>query len=119
MFRRVFIQRTFHMTFLMTMCVCAAVFAGTFQIAPVNPALQEGKAAMGENYGYIPEPVDWSRLEVQGGIFIAGRHTRGAELLKEWEKLNTLASMGWRVLYCQPQDVCTTDMCELIGACLK
>ena len=67
MFRRVFIQRTFHMTFLMTMCVCAVVFAGTFQIAPVNPALQEGKAAMGENYGYIPEPVDWSHLEVQVG----------------------------------------------------
>ncbi|MFB1502012.1 hypothetical protein [Thiocapsa sp. N5-Cardenillas] len=67
----------------------------------------------------ISWPVRRVCLEVQGGIFIAGRHTRGAALLKEWEKLNTLASMGWRVLYCQPKDVCTIDICELIGACLK
>lgn len=58
-------------------------------------------------------------VEVQGGIFIRGRHTRGAALLKEWEKLNTLAEMGWRVLYCQPKDICTIDMVEQIRRCLK
>jgi very-short-patch-repair endonuclease len=58
-------------------------------------------------------------LEVQGGIFIQGRHSRGAAMLKEWEKLNTLATMGWRVLYCQPKDVCTTEIIELIRMCLK
>lgn len=58
-------------------------------------------------------------IEVQGGVFIRGRHNRGAAMLKEWQKLNALAAMGWRVLYCQPKDVCTIDMCELIGACLK
>ena len=44
-------------------------------------------------------------LEIQGGIFIAGRHSRGASLLKEWDKLNCAAAMGWRVIYCQPKDV--------------
>lgn len=44
-------------------------------------------------------------LEVQGGIFRRGRHTQGAALLKEWEKLNTAACLGWRVLYCQPDDL--------------
>lgn len=53
-------------------------------------------------------------LEVNGGIFIRGRHSRGAALLKEWEKLNTAASLGWRVLFCQPADLCTNDMAEVI-----
>ena len=41
-------------------------------------------------------------LEVQGGIWTQGRHTRGAALQKEWEKLNTAAALGWRVMYCAP-----------------
>ena len=48
-------------------------------------------------------------LEVQGGLFVNGRHSRGAALMKEHEKLNRAAAMGWRVLYCVPQDLCTTD----------
>lgn len=41
-------------------------------------------------------------LEIQGGLFVAGRHSRGAALLKEHEKLNAAAAMGWRVLYYTP-----------------
>lgn len=44
-------------------------------------------------------------LEVQGGIFIQGRHSRGASLLKEYEKLNEAAAMGIRMLYCTPQQL--------------
>lgn len=57
-------------------------------------------------------------LEVQGGIFINGRHSRGAALLKEWEKHNTASWMGWRVLYCQPIDLCTTEMAVVIKKAL-
>lgn len=46
-------------------------------------------------------------IEVQGGIWGGGRHNRGAAMLKEWEKLNEAAAMGWRILYCQPSDLCT------------
>ena len=53
-------------------------------------------------------------IEVQGGIFIAGRHVRGAALLKEWEKLNMLTVMGWRVLFCQPKDLCTMETVDLV-----
>ena len=49
-------------------------------------------------------------LECQGGIFSKGRHTRGAALLKEWDKLNTAAVMGWRILYCQPSDLMTLKL---------
>ena len=44
-------------------------------------------------------------LEIQGGIFTQGRHTRGAALLKEMEKLNEAAILGYRILYCTPKDV--------------
>lgn len=74
----------------------------------------------------LPEPVpeykfhdtrrwrfDWAwpqyrlALEVQGGLFTRGRHARGPALLKEHEKLNTAASLGWRVLFATPQNVLT------------
>ena len=57
-------------------------------------------------------------VEVQGGIFIQGRHSRGAAMLKEWDKLNTLAIMGWRVLYCQPNDLCMEAMAAVIKAAM-
>lgn len=57
-------------------------------------------------------------MEVQGGIFIQGRHSRGAALIKEWEKLNRAAVLGWRVLYCQPKDLCTLDMVNTIKEAL-
>ena len=58
-------------------------------------------------------------IEVQGGIWVHGRHNRGAALKKEWEKLNTAASMGWRILYCEPRDLCTTDFAETIKLALN
>lgn len=57
-------------------------------------------------------------LEVQGGIWSAGAHNRGAAMLKEWEKLNEAAALGWRVIYCQPSDLCTLATAELIKRCL-
>ena len=58
-------------------------------------------------------------LEVQGGIFTNGRHARGAAMLKEFEKINTASSMGWRVLYCQPSDLCMMKTVEVIRAALE
>lgn len=46
-------------------------------------------------------------LEIQGGLFVQGRHTRGAALLKEHEKLNTAAALGWRVLFVSPGGILT------------
>jgi hypothetical protein len=65
---------------------------------------------------WLPQRV---ALEVQGGIFVRGRHSRGAALLKEWEKLNTAAGMGWRVLYCQPRDLCTLETADFIRNALQ
>lgn len=44
-------------------------------------------------------------VEVQGGLFTRGRHSRGAALLNEHEKLNAAAALGWRVCFTTPKDV--------------
>jgi very-short-patch-repair endonuclease len=37
-------------------------------------------------------------IELDGGTYMAGRHTRGAGFAADCEKLNTATVMGWRVL---------------------
>jgi hypothetical protein len=44
-------------------------------------------------------------LEVDGGLFSGGAHTRGAALLQEYDKLNAAASLGWRIFYCTPRQL--------------
>jgi hypothetical protein len=40
-------------------------------------------------------------LEVNGGLWSGGRHTRGS-VLKDYEKLNAAHARGWRVFQCAP-----------------
>lgn len=55
--------------------------------------------------------MDWAwlyhlvYLEIQGGCWTGGRHTRGAALQKEWEKLNEAAICGWRCIFCSREQV--------------
>ncbi len=58
-------------------------------------------------------------LEIQGGIWTAGRHVRGASLLKEHEKLNEAACFGWRVLFCTPADVASGTIFPVIKRALS
>jgi len=37
-------------------------------------------------------------VEIEGGIWNGGRHTTGAGFIKDCEKYNELALMGWRLL---------------------
>lgn len=55
--------------------------------------------------------VDWCfvaekvALEVEGGAWVGGRHTRGAGFLKDCEKYNTLACLGYRLIRVTPQQI--------------
>jgi hypothetical protein len=57
-------------------------------------------------------------LEIDGGIWINGGHNRGAQMLKTWEKENEAACMGWRIIRCQPKDLCTQNTVNLIKRAL-
>lgn len=49
-----------------------------------------------------PAPY-WVALEVEGGLWKHGRHVRGTGYLKDMEKYNYAAILGWKVLRCTPQ----------------
>lgn len=53
-------------------------------------------------------------VEVEGGVFIGGRHTRGAGFAADLEKYNTAESMGWHVLRITPDVLCAPVTIELI-----
>lgn len=55
-------------------------------------------------------PMHWLALEVEGGIWTQGRHTRGTGALADLEKYSEAAILGWRVLYCTPTDLLTLGM---------
>lgn len=52
-------------------------------------------------------PMAASRLalEINGGLFVQGRHIQGARLLDEYEKLSEAAILGYRVLLTTPNAV--------------
>ena len=63
--------------------------------------------------------VAWQvALEVDGGIWRQGRHTRGSGWLKDTEKLNAAASMGWRLLRCAPQQLTTDELLNTLRTAL-
>lgn len=63
-------------------------------------------------------PAERVAIEVQGGIWVAGGHNRGAQMLKDWEKYNEAACLGWRLLYCQPKDLTMLAFAETVKRAL-
>lgn len=58
-------------------------------------------------------------LEVQGGLFVQGRHSRGAALMKEHEKLNAAVALGYRVLFVTPKQIADGSALTLVERALK
>lgn len=58
-------------------------------------------------------------LEVEGAVWTNGRHTRGSGFVKDMEKYNCLASMGYKLLRVTPQQLNKTETIELIKKTLN
>jgi hypothetical protein len=77
---------------------------------------------------YFAKPRQWRfdyaweaqrvALEVDGGLYTGGRHTRGAGAEGDHEKLNAAAVLGWRILRTVPRKLCTADVLETIRKAL-
>lgn len=58
-------------------------------------------------------------LEVEGGVWTQGRHTRGKGFLLDLEKYNAAAVLGYRLLRVTPSTLHTNDTIVMIRACLS
>lgn len=50
-------------------------------------------------------PLDKIAIEIEGGVFIQGRHARGAGIRNDIEKYNTAAALGWKVFRFLPEQI--------------
>ena len=62
-------------------------------------------------------PLHKVALEVEGGVWTRGRHTRGTGFMKDLAKYNAAASRGWRIVRCTPGTL--PSGVEAAAACLR
>lgn len=53
------------------------------------------------DWAWVPNKI---ALEIDGGIWTYGRHTRAAGFLKDMEKMNEAALLGWLVIHVTPEE---------------
>jgi very-short-patch-repair endonuclease len=53
-------------------------------------------------------------IEIEGGVWTMGRHTRPQGFLKDMEKYNTATCMGWKLLRFTPDELLNTKTLNLI-----
>lgn len=58
--------------------------------------------------------ADMIAVEVEGGVWTNGRHTRPVGFLGDIEKYNTATAMGWRVLRTTPKQLVSDEFVELV-----
>lgn len=58
-------------------------------------------------------------LEVEGGVFISGRHSRGAGMIKDMEKYNQATLLGWRVLRVTPKQIADGSALTLVEQAIR
>ncbi|MBU2061919.1 MAG: hypothetical protein KKH44_08765 [Bacteroidetes bacterium] len=44
-------------------------------------------------------------IEQEGAVWVSGRHTRGSGFVKDMEKYNQAAILGWRLLRYTPEQI--------------
>lgn len=55
-------------------------------------------------------------IEIEGGMWTGGRHTRGSGYARDCEKYNTAAAMGWRIFRLGTGMINTSCVQQIIDA---
>lgn len=53
-------------------------------------------------------PTKKIAIEIEGGLWLQGRHNRPVTMIKDFEKYNEAAILGWRILKYTPSQVNNT-----------
>ena len=61
----------------------------------------------------------WVALEVEGGLWIQGRHNRASGFMRDIEKYNELSAKCWRLIRCTPKDLYHHKTIDLIRRTLE
>ena len=64
-------------------------------------------------------PSRFIALEVEGGVWTQGRHTRGSGFVKDLEKYNTATALGWAVYRVTPDQLYSPETLALLRAALS
>jgi hypothetical protein len=64
-------------------------------------------------------PLAMVALELEGGVYSGGRHTRGKGFEADAEKYNTAAIRGWVVIRCTRRMVESGDMVNMLRQALN
>lgn len=68
------------------------------------------------DFAFVNEKV---AVEVEGGVFSGGRHTRGSGFVGDCEKYNSATQMGWRVFRVTGGMVKNGEALKLLESVLK
>lgn len=58
-------------------------------------------------------------VEVEGGAWVGGRHTRGAGFVKDMEKYNAATLQGWKVLRVVPKQIADGSALMLVERAIR
>ena len=75
--------------------------------------VQEHKFCEGRRWRFdFACPFLFVAIEVEGGAFTCGRHTRGVGFINDLKKYNTALVLGWRVLRYTPEQFNALDWAD-------
>ena len=78
---------------------CPEPLASIFEAAGVGAPVREHRFHQERKWRWdFAWPGEKIALEIHGGIWQSGRHSRGKGQLADWEKMNMGQLMGWIVL---------------------
>lgn len=78
-------------------------FEREFRFAP--PRRWRADFVVYKNAGSLDDVFTGWLVEIDGGAYVAGRHTRGEGFEKDAEKASAAAILGYRVIRCTPRQV--------------
>lgn len=58
-------------------------------------------------------------LEVEGGVWTGGRHTRGKGYTEDLRKYSEAAILGWRVIRTTPNELCKLRTLDMVRRALR